>query len=292
MATRLTTVFAANGVEHEVPQTRPAGALATAPDPVPPFVTDKLYWGTKSAVTEVSAVRLTVHVPVPAQTAPLHPANADPAAGVAVRVTEVPRLIWAEQVAPQLIPAGELVITPEPEPLMPTERVACAGGGGPKFAVTVLSASSFTLHPPLPLHAPPQPVKTNPVFGATVSAIVDPPTKLVEHAVPQLIPPGLLITVPPLVGLADTLNVCAWAAFDPTTLTGVPEPLLPVSTRDGPVPPHATKVSIKSAAHAARSIDLRPAIRITRSSCGAQKYPRVVALCWRGSDSVPRQGGG
>jgi len=43
--------------------------------------------------------------------------NADPAAGVAVNVTTAPSLNDATQVAPQLIPAGELATDPEPDPV-------------------------------------------------------------------------------------------------------------------------------------------------------------------------------
>ena len=49
--------------------------------------------------------------PVPDQ-----PAKVDPAAAVAVKVTTVPLMKAAEQVAPQLMAAGELVIVPLPVP--------------------------------------------------------------------------------------------------------------------------------------------------------------------------------
>ena len=43
----------------------------------------------KVAVTYLSSLKVTLHVPVPAQ-APLQPANVEPAAGFAVRTTGVP----------------------------------------------------------------------------------------------------------------------------------------------------------------------------------------------------------
>jgi hypothetical protein len=46
----------------------------------------------KVAVTVVSRLVVTVHVPVPEQPPPAQPAKVDPPAGVAVKVTEVP---WA-----------------------------------------------------------------------------------------------------------------------------------------------------------------------------------------------------
>ena len=71
------------------------------------------------AVTDVAAETVTEQVPVPVQ-APDHPAKVEPALGVAVSVTVVPLANPAEQVEPQLIPAGELVTepVPVPEPVM------------------------------------------------------------------------------------------------------------------------------------------------------------------------------
>ena len=61
----------------------------------------------KPAVTERFAVIVSTQPPRPEQ-APDQPVNSEPEAGVSVRVTAVPLLNGAEQVAPQLIPAGEL----------------------------------------------------------------------------------------------------------------------------------------------------------------------------------------
>ena len=67
------------------PQLIPAGLLVTVPRPTLLTVS----FGLKVAVTLLAAVMATLHVPVPAQ-APVQPANCQPAAGVAVRVTPVP----------------------------------------------------------------------------------------------------------------------------------------------------------------------------------------------------------
>ena len=72
------------------PQLIPAGALVTAPLPVPalPTVSAKV-WAVKVAVTERAALMVTeqeVAVPVHA---PLQPLKVEPAAGVAVSVTAV-----------------------------------------------------------------------------------------------------------------------------------------------------------------------------------------------------------
>ena len=77
----------------------------------------------KVAVTVVAAETVTVQVPVPAQPPPLQPLKVEPAAGAAVRVTAVPLVKLAEQVAPQVMPAGALVTVPVPVPALETVSV-------------------------------------------------------------------------------------------------------------------------------------------------------------------------
>lgn len=73
------------------------------------------------AVTFLACDMVTAHVPVP-EHAPDQPANVEPAAGVAVRVTTVPHVNDAEHVAPQLMPEGDDVTVPEPLPDFATFR--------------------------------------------------------------------------------------------------------------------------------------------------------------------------
>ena len=80
-------------------------------------------------MTERFAVIVSMQTPMPEQS-PDQPVNVEPAAGASMSVTAVPLLNDAEQVAPQLAPAGELVTVPEPEPLLVTVRVRTGGGGG------------------------------------------------------------------------------------------------------------------------------------------------------------------
>jgi len=65
---------------------------------------------------------LTTQLALPLQ-APLQPVKLLPASGVAVRLTEVPLLKLALQVAPQLMPAGLLVTLPAPAPDLATVSV-------------------------------------------------------------------------------------------------------------------------------------------------------------------------
>ncbi|HDN27603.1 MAG TPA: hypothetical protein ENG03_11010 [Thioploca sp.] len=78
----------------------------------------------KVAVTLLLDTIDTRQVPVPLQ-APLQPANVLPDAGLAVRVTLLPSVKDSEQSLPQLIPVGELVIVPLPEPDLLTVSLGC-----------------------------------------------------------------------------------------------------------------------------------------------------------------------
>jgi hypothetical protein len=69
------------------------------------------------AVTKASLVNVTLQVPVPVQ-APDQPANVEVVFGAAVSVTMVPLVKLALHVAPQLIPAGLLVIVPPAVPAL------------------------------------------------------------------------------------------------------------------------------------------------------------------------------
>src|SRR5207245_8323873 len=91
----------------------------------------------------------------------------EPAAGAAVSVTAVPLAKLAVHVAPQVIPAGELVTVPLPVPALLT---VSAKLGRLKVAVTVVAAEIVTVQTPVPEQPPPlQPLKVEPAAGAAVS---------------------------------------------------------------------------------------------------------------------------
>src|SRR5262245_14889602 len=121
----------------------PDGALETPPAPLPDFVTVSMKAGKLNvAVTDVAALIVTVHIPVPAQPPPFQPVKSEPAAGVAVNVTVVPFVNPKAHVAPHVIPAGALATGPDPGPLLLTvsgndwgAKVAVARRGGRPGAV-------------------------------------------------------------------------------------------------------------------------------------------------------------
>src|SRR5439155_9857543 len=179
--------------------------------------------------------RVAVQVPAPEQPPPLQPLKVEPAAGVRVSVTAVPLVKLAEHVAPQVIPAGELVTVPLPVPAGLTVRAKL---GTLKVAVTVVPAETVTTHVPVPEQPPPlQPVKVEPAAGVAVSVTAVPLAKLAVHVAPQVIPAGALVTVPLPVPAEVTVRVkvCSVkvavtvvAAESVTTQVPVPEQPLPL----------------------------------------------------------------
>ena len=76
-----------------------------------------------------------------------------------------------------------------------------------KVAVTFWAALMVTVQVPVPLHPPPlQPVKVEPPLGVAVKVTLVPLVKLVLQVLPQLIPAGLLVTVPVPVPLLVTVK--------------------------------------------------------------------------------------
>jgi hypothetical protein len=125
VAVSFTLVPFVKDAEQATPQEIPAGLLVTVPVPAPVLLNESRSgaWS-KVAVTALSVSVFTVQVPPVPEHAPPQPANVDPLAGTAVRVTLPPTPNAAEQLEPQSIPAGSLVTVPLPAPALSTESVA------------------------------------------------------------------------------------------------------------------------------------------------------------------------
>ena len=72
--------------------------------------------------------------------------------------------------------------------------------------MTAVAALIVTAHVAVPLHAPPQPVNVKPAAGVSASVTSAPCAKDAEQVDGQLIPTGLLLTVPEPV----TVTVNCW----------------------------------------------------------------------------------
>jgi hypothetical protein len=238
-AVRVTAVPLVNDAEQVAPQAMPAGVLVTVPLPVPALVTVSAKddcTKVNVAVTDVAAFTVTTQVPVPEQPPPLQPVNVDPAAGAAVRVTAVPPVKACEQVAPQEMPAGELVTVPLPVPDFDTESVK---DDWTKEAVTVVAALIVTVQAPVPEQPPPlQPENVEPAAAAAVKVTDEPVVKEAEQVAPQEMPAGALVTVPLPAPALETVSVV------PAVDTPVPV------TRRDTVSPSAVKLTLVLAATA------------------------------------------
>ena len=137
----------------------------------------------KFACTLVSALIVTVQLAFVPLHAPLQPRKLWPAGGVAVTVTSVPAAYLAEQLLPQSMPAGELLMVPGL--LRPADKVKLEPPPPPppppttttvlNVAVTVLSAFTVTVQVgALPAHAPPHASRLAPAAGLAVKATVLP----------------------------------------------------------------------------------------------------------------------
>jgi hypothetical protein len=196
VAVRVTDVPAAKLTLQEAPHDRPAGALITVPVPEPETVkvSATRVVGAKVAVIVVALTGETVQVLVPVQPPPDQPVKTEPALAVAVRTTELPEGKLAEQLVPQLMPAGALVTLPLPSPARTTVSVT---GAGAKVARTVVDVARVSEQDPVPAQpAPDQPMNTQPAAGVAVSDTAVPAVKLAAQLDPQSMPAGVLVTVP------------------------------------------------------------------------------------------------
>src|SRR3989449_3637914 len=98
-----------------------------------------------------------------------------------------------------------------PEIVAPAVGVMMEAAGGVMSvngAVTVVAALRVTGQAPGPEQPPPlQPLKVEPAAGAAVSVTAVPPAKLAAQVAPQVMPAGLLVTVPAPVPALETVSV-------------------------------------------------------------------------------------
>jgi hypothetical protein len=157
----------------------------------------RLAWTTawvKVAVTEAAAVTTIEQGPVPEHD-PAQPVKRKPGLAFGVRVTVVPLTTLALQAEGQVMPDGELVTVPLPDTDTESGKVCVAV----KIAPIVWFVPAGRVHVvffPAGAQAPVQPPKVDPLDGVSVRVTVPAPGKEAEHVAPQLIPAGLLVTVP------------------------------------------------------------------------------------------------
>lgn len=148
------------------------------------------------AVALAAAVIVREHVPVPVH-APVHPPKVSLPVGVSLSVTWLFGAKSAEhpvlEPAEQLIPAGELVTVPVPGPVSATVNAIPPLNA----AETFVAAETVTTQVLVPVQLPPlHPAKNSPDAAAAVSVTCVFGAKPAVHVVGQLIPAGLLVTVP------------------------------------------------------------------------------------------------
>src|SRR6185312_7498320 len=177
----------------------PAGVLVTVPAP-PSLFTLRVNFGVaawvKLAVTAFAAVMVTRHSLEPLmESQPVQTAASEPAAGVPFSVTAVPWSKAASHSVPQLMPAGMLVTVPEPVPDLVTFSRCCSSV---KVAVTAFAAVIVARHSfePLTESQPDQTTALEPLSATPFSVTAVPSVNSAEQVGPQLMPAGVLVTVP------------------------------------------------------------------------------------------------
>jgi hypothetical protein len=150
--------------------------------------------------------------------APPQPANADPAGALGVRFTDVPLIKLAEQVAPQLMPPGELVTVPEAAPAPVFDTVRAKVGAGEKVAVTETGAVPMVkVQEPVPEHVPLQPENTDAEEAGDAVSVTMLPVLMADELVQvPVAEPDVIVQLMPLVPVTVPLPVPA-----PPTVTVV-----------------------------------------------------------------------
>src|ERR1700752_1961832 len=101
----------------------------------------------------------------------------------------------------------------------------CMGAVELKVAVTNWPVFATTSHEPVPLHGPLQPANADPEEAMVLRLTAVPAATLSSHAGPQVIPKGLLVTVPLPVPASNTPSVCVVAMPPPSITVRFPVPV-------------------------------------------------------------------
>jgi hypothetical protein len=123
---------------------------------------------------------------------PLQPLKADPAAGVAVNLTDVPAANAWLQSFPQFMPTGLELTVPLPFPDLLTVRPLDWGLNVAVQAMFAFIVTAPSWQSALPL----QPPKTEPGAGVAINLTAVPLLYVCAQAAPQFMPLGELVTVP------------------------------------------------------------------------------------------------
>jgi hypothetical protein len=131
---------------------------------------------------------------------PLQPLNVEPTAGVATSVSRLGRKLpdgkLPEHILPQFIPEGLLATVPVPAPVF-IISITLYPGATSNLALMFRSSVIVTVQGPVPPQPPPlQPLNSTPAFWLVLNVTDVPMGNDSEQSVPQLMPAGVLLTVP------------------------------------------------------------------------------------------------
>src|SRR3989442_12736709 len=167
---------------------------------------------------------------------------------------------------------------PFPAPAWETVSVKV---GRVKVAVTVVAAESVTVQAPVPEQPPPlQPQKMEPAARVAVSVTAVPLVKLAEQVAPQVMPDGLLVTVPVPVPALE--RVSAKVGRLKVAVTVVAAEIVTVQVLVPEQPPPLQPLKVEPAAGAAVSVTAVPLVKLA-----AQVAPQGIPAGALGSGPLP-----
>ncbi len=171
------------------------------------------------AVTVVFALRVSVQLgAVPEHPPPLQPAKR-PLDNETSKVMLEAAGKFAEHVGSQLMPAGVLDTVPDPVPVCILFTASVNVPLPPdvlNVAVTVVFEFNVSVQLPVPEQPPLQPANEEPEDGVAIKVTTVPEENDLEQLEPQLMPEGLLVTVP-----VPVPDLFTWSCLPPRANAGV-----------------------------------------------------------------------